>query len=72
MAVYVTAQVVSAVINASVSKMFPLVGGWLLIICGALASACYRMRSSHSEDYSPQLRVVVVPPHETVRWRVPA
>ncbi|KAL1503476.1 hypothetical protein AB1Y20_011960 [Prymnesium parvum] len=38
--VFVTAQVVSAVINASVSKLFPLVGGVLLVVCLILAAAC--------------------------------
>ena len=40
MLVYVTAQVVSAVINASVSKMLPLVDGILLGSCFLLAVVC--------------------------------
>lgn len=60
MLVYVTAQVVSAVINASVSKMFPLVNGVLLVVCLALAGEALAI-TSHSESPLPHTRAFLTP-----------
>ena len=58
---YVTAQVMSAVVNASASKLFALVDGWLLYVSFGLASACSRAPSLRSPTAAARPRRSLVP-----------